>query len=98
MKISGSELSTVSVGVLKVSDENNRIWSRIRIRTIKVVNFDHLATFKIVLKIFPNIFLTIFLHQNDRVLWYFWDPNLNRRFGSQKYHIFFKMLGGRFYP
>jgi hypothetical protein len=56
--------------------------------TVKVGNFDHPATFYLVLKIFPKIFLTIFLHQNDRVLWYFWDPSLNRRFGSQKYHIF----------
>ncbi len=56
--------------------------------TVKVVNFDHLATFKIILKIFPNSFLTIFLHENDRVLWYFWDPNLKTRFGSQKNHIF----------
>jgi hypothetical protein len=56
--------------------------------TVKVGNFDHLATFKIILKIFPNSFLTIFLHENVRVLWYFWDPNLKTRFGSQKYHIF----------
>jgi hypothetical protein len=52
--------------------------------TVKVGNFDHLMTFKIVLKIFPNSFITIFLHENVRVLWYFWDPNLNTRFGSQK--------------
>jgi hypothetical protein len=66
--------------------------------TVKVGNFDHLATFKVILKIFPNSFLTIFLHENVRVLWYFWDPNLKKRFGSQKYHIFKKMLGGRSYP
>jgi hypothetical protein len=66
--------------------------------TVKVGNFDHLATFKIILKIFPNSFLTIFLHENVRVLWYFWDPNLKTRFGWQKYHIFKKMLGGRSYP
>jgi hypothetical protein len=66
--------------------------------TVKVGNFDHLMTFKIVLKLFPNSFLTIFLHENVRVLWYFWDPNLNTRFGSQKYHIFSKMLGRRSYP
>jgi hypothetical protein len=64
--------------------------------TVKVGNFDHLMTFKIVLKIFLNSFLTIFLHENVRVLWCFWDPNT--RFGSQKYHIFKKMLGGRSYP
>jgi hypothetical protein len=29
-------------------------------RTVKVGNFDHLATFKIILKIFPNSFLKIF--------------------------------------
>ncbi len=52
--------------------------------TVKVGNFDHLMTFKIALKIFPNSFLTIFLHKNVRVLWYFWDPNLNTRFGLQK--------------
>ncbi len=28
--------------------------------TVKMGNFDHLATFKIILKIFPNSFLTIF--------------------------------------
>jgi hypothetical protein len=66
--------------------------------TVKVGNFDHFTTFKIILKIFPNSFLTIFLHENDRVLWYFWDPNLKTRFGWQKYHIFKKMLGGRSYP
>ncbi len=65
---------------------------------VKVGNFDHLVTFKIILKIFPNSFLTIFLHENVRVLWYFWDPNLKTRFGSQKYHIFKKILGGRSYP
>ncbi len=59
-----------------------------KLGTVKVGNFDHLATFKIILKIFPNSFLTIFLHENVRVLWYFWDPNLKTRFGSQKYHIF----------
>ncbi len=57
--------------------------------TVKVGNFDHLMTFKIILKLFPNSFLTIFLHGDVRVLWYFWDPNLNTRFGSQKYYIFF---------
>jgi hypothetical protein len=56
--------------------------------TVKVGNFDHLATFKIILKIFPNSYLTIFLHENVRVLWYFWDPNLKTRFGLQKYNIF----------
>ena len=70
----------------------------VRYGTVKVGNFDHLATFKIILKIFPNSFLTIFLHENVRVLWYFWDPNLKTRFGSPKYHIFKKMLGGRSYP
>jgi hypothetical protein len=77
---------------------NVRLWSQYASDTVKVGNFDHLATFKIILKIFPNSFLTIFLHENVRVLWYFWDPNLKTRFGSQKYHIFKKMLGGRSYP
>ncbi len=71
---------------------------RDRNSTVKVGNFDHLVTFKIVLKLFPNSFLTIFLYENVRVLWYFWDLNLNTRFGSQKYHIFLKMLGGRSHP
>jgi hypothetical protein len=62
--------------------------------TVKVGNFDHLITCKIVLKLFPNTFLTIFLH----VLWYFWDPNLKTRFGSQKYHIFKKNVGWSILP
>jgi hypothetical protein len=36
--------------------------------TVKVGNFDHLITFMIVLKLFPNTFLKIFLHENVRVL------------------------------
>ncbi len=34
--------------------------TRALLSTVKVGNFDHLATFKIILKIFPNSFLTIF--------------------------------------
>ncbi len=67
-------------------------------RTVKVGNFDHLATFKIILKIFPNSFLTIFLHENVRVLWYFWDPNLQTRFGIAEVPYFLKNVGWSILP
>jgi hypothetical protein len=66
------------------------VWTHVSLKsTVKVGNFDHLSSFKIVLKLFPNIFLTFFLHKNLRVLWYSCDPNLNTRSGSLKYLIFF---------
>jgi hypothetical protein len=53
---------------------------------------------KIVLKLFPNIFLPFFLHKNLCVLWYFCDPNLNTRSGSLKYLIFLKIGGWSILP
>jgi hypothetical protein len=62
--------------------------------TLKVGNFDHLLTFKIVLKLFPNTLLQFFLHKNPRVIWYyFWDPNLNTRFGCRSTKYFEKKCG-----
>jgi hypothetical protein len=58
---------------------------------LKVGNFDHLITFKIVLKLFPNIFLPIFLHENSHVLWYIWNHR-------QNYHIFKKNFGWLILP
>jgi hypothetical protein len=82
-------------GLAKKAARQASTYPLIDLHTVKMGNFDHLSSFKIVLKLFPNIFLPFFLHKNLRELWYFCDPNLNTR---SVYLIFFKNGGWSILP